>query len=51
MEEEGAAAKKGSDEEDSDREAERKEKRADGSQVVFSPTAAAQIGFTDHLQC
>lgn len=50
MEEEEVAVKKGSDKEDSDREAEQKEKKADGSQVVLSPTAAAQVGSSDHLQ-
>lgn len=52
VEEAEASVKKGSEEEDSDREAEQKEKKADSTQVVFSPTAAAQIGFIssdDHV--
>lgn len=50
VEEEEVAVKKGSDEDDSNQEAEQKEKKADGSQVVFSPSAAAQFGFSSHLQ-
>lgn len=48
MEAEETVVKKGSDAEDSDRETEQKEKKADGSQVVLSPTSAAQIGSIDH---
>lgn len=44
VEEEEAAVKKGSDEEDSEREAEQKAEKTDGSQVVLSPSAAAQAG-------
>lgn len=43
VEEEEALVKKGSEEEGSDREADQKEKKADNTQVVFSPTSAAQI--------
>lgn len=50
VEDEEAAVKKAIDAEDSDREAEQKEKKAERTQVVLGPNAAAQIGRVGHLQ-
>lgn len=49
MEEEEESVKRGSDEEDSDGEAEQKEKKVNGDQADFIPITAAQIGFIDPL--